>query len=78
MPRYSFQVRTGDATISHGAVIDFVDLAQALAVAKMTLSERALRDIDATMNLAQSALEILNEDGDIVASLPIGDAISRH
>lgn len=78
MPRYSFQVRTGDDTIGHGAALEFDDLAQALTVAEITMTGKSMRDAGATMDLAGSALEIIDEAGAVVASLPIGGTISRH
>ena len=78
MPAYRFQIRTGNDTLAHGAVLDFKNLAQAIEVAALSLAGQAMREADETMNLAESALEIVDEDGDVVASLPISAAISRH
>ena len=78
MPAYRFQIRTGNDTLAHGAVLDFKNLAQAIEVAALSLAGQAMREADETMNLAESALEIVDDDGDVVASLPISAAISRH
>lgn len=43
VPRFSFQVRTGDATLGHGAALEFDSLNQALDVAMRTMIGQALR-----------------------------------
>ena len=78
MPAFRFQVRTGNETLAHDAALDFSDLTQAIDVAALSLAGQALRDAEETMKLADSALEIVNEDGDVVASLPISAALTRH
>ena len=78
MPRYRFQIRTGNETLAHGAALDFSDLTQAIDIAALSLAGQAMRNADETIKLADSALEIVDEAGDIVASLPIRGAFTRH
>ena len=78
MPRFSFQVRIGGTTLGHGAAIEFDSFDQALDVAMRTMIGQALREADATLRLADSVLEIVDEGGAVVASLPIGSVVTRH
>ena len=78
MPRFSFQVRTGEAAFGHDAALEFESFNQALDVATRTMIGQALRQADETLRLADSLLEIVDERGSVVASLPIGTAITRH
>ncbi len=77
MARFSFQVRTGDATHLNGGEVDFRDLAAALAIGLLTLAKQERRQADHALRLTGSVLEIVDEDGEVVATLPIG-AVTRH
>ncbi|UAJ12772.1 hypothetical protein [Polymorphobacter megasporae] len=77
MARYSFQVRTGDATHLNGGEAEFGDITDAIAIGRFTLARHKLRHADHALKLSGSVLEIVDEDGDVVASLPIG-ALTRH
>ena len=77
MTVYSFQVRTSEATHLNGGEADFADLSDALAIGRFTLARQAIRNTNRALALTGSVLEIVDEYGDVVASLPIGDA-TRH
>lgn len=78
MPLYSFRVRTGDDAQGHDVTLNFRDLKHAVEIALLTMVERSVYDVEGTFRLADSALEIVNEAGQVVASLPIADVITRH
>ncbi|QYE32959.1 hypothetical protein KZX46_02070 (plasmid) [Polymorphobacter sp. PAMC 29334] len=77
MARYSFQVRTGDATHANGGEAEFSNLSDAIAIGRFTLARQERHHADHALKLSGSILEIVDEDGDVVASLSIG-AATRH